>query len=229
MIVTTLLLCVCLALVLGACFPSTKGDVIHPEVRKGTVRCGGGVLHYLEAGEAKAPPILLLHGARYSSQTWLGLGVIARMATAGFHVVAVDLPGFGASLDCAASSDGGAYLGEACNALELIRPVLVAPSMSGRFALPYAASSPELIAGLVAVAPVGANGDLSGLEPGGLPMLAIWGGEDAVSPVAIGRNFAGQTRAEFLVLSGASHPCYLDAPVAFGGAVLGFARRVQGL
>lgn len=36
--------------------------------------------------------VLLLHGAKYSAQTWEDLGTLAVLADAGFRVAAVDLP-----------------------------------------------------------------------------------------------------------------------------------------
>lgn len=36
--------------------------------------------------------VLLLHGAKYSAQTWQELGTLSLLADAGFRVAAVDLP-----------------------------------------------------------------------------------------------------------------------------------------
>src|SRR5262245_58643410 len=54
-------------------------------------------LHWLEAGPADGRTVLLLHGQRFHSGTWQQLGTLDRLAAAGFHAVALDLPGFGAS------------------------------------------------------------------------------------------------------------------------------------
>jgi len=45
----------------------------------------------------KKEAVLLLHGARFTSQTWIDLGTVELLARAGHRVVAVDLPGCGAS------------------------------------------------------------------------------------------------------------------------------------
>ena len=57
----------------------------------------GKKLHYLEAGEPGRTTMLLLHGARFSSDTWRKLGTIDKLTDAGYYVVALDLPGFGRS------------------------------------------------------------------------------------------------------------------------------------
>ena len=53
-------------------------------------------IFYQEAGpaaEAKEPPVLLLHGMRFKSQTWRDLGTIEFVGAMGHRVIAVDLPG----------------------------------------------------------------------------------------------------------------------------------------
>ena len=61
------------------------------------VTVAGTALHYLEAGPSGAMTVLLLHGARFTSETWREIGTIAELADAGHHVVAFDLPGYGNS------------------------------------------------------------------------------------------------------------------------------------
>ena len=61
------------------------------------VTVAGTALHYLEAGPSGPVTVLLLHGARFTSETWQELATIAELADAGHHVVAFDLPGYGNS------------------------------------------------------------------------------------------------------------------------------------
>lgn len=44
------------------------------------------------AAPGAARNVLLLHGAKYSAQTWEDLGTLSVLADAGFRVAAVDLP-----------------------------------------------------------------------------------------------------------------------------------------
>ena len=53
-------------------------------------------IFYRDANPADSgdkPPILLLHGMRFKSQTWHELGTIQFAASLGHRVIAIDLPG----------------------------------------------------------------------------------------------------------------------------------------
>ena len=70
----------------------SDGQELPPGIASRTVRVDDLDLHYLEAGAGE--PVLLLHGWPTSSYLWRKtLPAIA----AGNRVIALDLPGFGAS------------------------------------------------------------------------------------------------------------------------------------
>ncbi|MDX6640434.1 MAG: hypothetical protein QOF12_1445 [Solirubrobacteraceae bacterium] len=109
--------------------------------------------------EGGGPPLLLLHGFADSADTWRL--VLDRLARAGRHALAVDLPGFGAADRLAP----GAVLPQldafAAAAVRQLRsdtgraPVVVGNSLGGAVALRLA-EVPELeLAGVVPVAPAG--------------------------------------------------------------------------
>ncbi|HQU91685.1 MAG TPA: alpha/beta hydrolase [Pyrinomonadaceae bacterium] len=59
------------------------------------VSVDGARLHFQEFGNAGDPPIVLIHG--YTASTYVWRSVAPMLADAGFHVVALDLIGFGFS------------------------------------------------------------------------------------------------------------------------------------
>ncbi len=185
------------------------------------VAVAGSTLRYLEAGPPGPTTVLLLHGARFTSETWRELGTIAMLADAGHHVIALDLPGYGNSEASPVPRD--LYLGQALEQLwPASRFVIVSPSMSGGFSLPFVAREPDRVAGYVPVAPVGINNHRAALERVDVPTLVVWGENDQVIPVLQASVLAEALNGETLILAGASHPCYLDRPDEFHRALLEF-------
>ena len=137
------------------------------------VTVAGTALHYLEAGPSGPVTVLLLHGARFTSETWQELATIAELADAGHHVVAFDLPGYGNSEASKIPRD--VYLSEAFEELwPGRRVVIVSPSMSGGFSLPLVARDPDSVAGYVPVAPVGIDQYREALGQVDVPTLVVW-------------------------------------------------------
>jgi abhydrolase domain-containing protein 14 len=190
------------------------------------VTVGGQSIHGRSAGPKTGAPVLLLHGAAFDSGTWEQLGTLAVLAAAGFRAVAVDLPGFGGSKS--AKSDPDHFLETLVPALGLERPVIVSPSMSGRFSIPYQLAHPDRVAGFVPVAPVGVESYASRLGKSPVPALVVWGDRDSVIPIAQATQLAGAfADARVLVLPGARHPAYLDQPETFHRELVEFVRRVS--
>jgi pimeloyl-ACP methyl ester carboxylesterase len=188
------------------------------------VDVAGGPVVVLEAGPADGPDLLLLHGAAFRADTWRELGTLDLAAAEGLHVVAVDLPMFGGTPPSKLGRDE--FLTALIGALELERPTVVSPSMSGGFTLPVLLEHPELLGAWVAVAPAGVSGPPAGLASLDLPTLVVWGSEDGTFPVEQGRRLAETIPgAELLILEGAQHPCYLSEPELFHERVLAFARE----
>lgn len=205
--------------------PTDPGAAMTVVVREETVEIQGASIHLRRAGPGDGLPVLLLHGARFDSGTWHELGTLKVLAEAGLNVVAADLPGFGASTSGDTTTD--TFLSALLDSLDLEAPVLVSPSMSGRFAFPLLLSAPERVAGWVAVAPVGIAQFAEGLPPE-LPALIVWGDADAVIPIEQAEILeAALPGAERLTLAGASHPAYLDEPDAFHRALISFCRSVE--
>jgi pimeloyl-ACP methyl ester carboxylesterase len=115
-----------------------------------TLTLNGLTLHYLEWGEADAPPIVCVHGYTGSADAF---NALARHLKDRYHILAPDVRGHGES----AWSPGGAYryedqakdLAEFAKRLELEKFVLIGTSMGGIIAMASAAEHGQRLLGLV--------------------------------------------------------------------------------
>ena len=178
-------------------------------------------VHYLEAGDSARPTVLLLHGARFSSETWRELGTIELLAAEGYHVLALDLPGYGRSQT--SPIDPTDFLLEAMDALFVEKAFVVSPSMSGQFSFPLVTRNPDKVLGFVPVAPGGIDRYKGALRKVSFPALVLWGENDNVIPVEESDVLAAVlTDSRRVIFKGASHPCYLDNPEEFHQELLDF-------
>jgi abhydrolase domain-containing protein 14 len=223
-----LFLSLTLALAVQDCRPHRAGssEAGDPGIQSREEIWKGARVHWLEAGPPGGPSVLLLHGARFSSETWRELGTIATLAESGFRVVAVDLPGFGRSEQTEVASES--LLRELLPVLKVERPVVVAPSMSGIFAFPLLLEDRGRTSAFVAIAPAGVSSYLGKLHTLELPTLVLWGGLDEVFPVTLGRRLAETIPdSRFVVFEQARHPCYLDRPEEFHRELLDFLQGIE--
>ena len=120
----------------------------HPESR--TVTIGDLQLHYLDWGNAAAPPLVCVHGYTGSADAFNGF---ARHFLDRFHIVALDVRGHGESR----WSPSGAYtyrdqagdLAAFAEQLELDRFILLGTSMGGVIAMTYAMEHCQRLRALV--------------------------------------------------------------------------------
>jgi pimeloyl-ACP methyl ester carboxylesterase len=185
----------------------------------------GGKVHYLVEGHESGGPVVLLHGASFTSETWNKIGTIKALVAAGRLVYALDLPGFGRSTPSTGSAR--TWLKSVLDMLQIDRPVLVCPSMSGSYALPLAIEHPLRISGLVAVAPVGILKHEPSLRQIAVPVLAVWGENDDLIPqnqadllvrsVRVGRK---------MIIAGGSHAPYMSEPSSFHAELLRFLNEI---
>lgn len=108
------------------------------------VRVGDHEIVYLEGGESEA--ILMVHGFTANKDNWTRF---AKSITPAYHVVALDLPGFGESTYLEQASygmvDQAKRLDQFANAIGLKRFHIVGNSMGGHIAGRYAVMFPEKV------------------------------------------------------------------------------------
>lgn len=133
------------------------------------------------------------------------------LASKGFRVVAVDMPGFGKSPEC--EKTPVEILHAFLKVMSLTQVTLIGPSMGGKTSIEYAVAHGENLKALVLVGAVGVKENKSWLARIQVPTLIVWGGEDAVSPVAMSDILVEELAdTQRVILDGAPHPCYLDQP-----------------
>jgi pimeloyl-ACP methyl ester carboxylesterase len=142
-------------------------------------------VHYQEAGEISAPPLLLIHGFASSNLVWSK--VLLPLAEAGFRVIAPDLLGYGYSgkpreLDYTIASQAKMIIG-LLKQLGIARVCLVGSSYGGAVAATIALDHPELVEKLVLVGAVTNN------KPTRYMLMRLFGSPiigDILSPLVVG-------------------------------------------
>ena len=121
------------------------------------VQVGEFNVHYYEGGPQGAETILMIHGFGADKDNWLRF---SRLLTARYHVVALDLPGFGDSSKPEASYDVGTQverLNAFAKAIGLHKLHLIGNSMGGHIAALYAARHPEEVLSVALLNNAGIN------------------------------------------------------------------------
>jgi pimeloyl-ACP methyl ester carboxylesterase len=103
-----------------------------------TLRSGRGLETYVS--EEVRPPVVLLHGTRFTSWLWEDGDVLQVLAALGHRVVALDLPGCGETSGQPISTELiGEFLARFLHRARLntTLPVLISPAGAEPYALPY--------------------------------------------------------------------------------------------
>ena len=188
-------------------------------------------IFYYEFVPKSSPPltVLLLHGDRLTSENWLQTKTIQSLSSKGYRIVAVDLPHHGKSIRVADPLTKKAeFLHSLIVKMKLERLVLVAPSMSGSYALPFIikhVGDPNLIRGFVPIAPAETQSYAERLKTIKLPTLVVYGENDEgyKDDVEKLKNIA---ESEEFMMKGASHACYIDYPKEFNVRLGEFLEKV---
>ena len=126
-------------------------------------------LHYHEAGDPDAPPVVLLHGGGPGASSWSNfsrnIGVLAEK----FRVLAVDQPGYGHSDKHTEHEQYNRYSATALlnlfDHLGIERAALVGNSLGGGTAVRFALDNPDRAGRLVLMGPGGLSVNLFAPDP----------------------------------------------------------------
>lgn len=131
-------------------------DAVHHSANSHFVSVDGARLHFQEFGSVGDPPIVLIHGFTASTYVWHATAPL--LAQAGFHVVALDLLGFGFSekprwFDYSIDSQAR-MVSRFMDRIGIGRAVAVGSSYGGAVAATLALDYAERVEKLVLVNPV---------------------------------------------------------------------------
>jgi abhydrolase domain-containing protein 14 len=183
-------------------------------------------IRYLQKGSGQA--FVLLHGMSFSADTWVEMGLFDELARH-YRVYSFDMPyGVRSRSDKFDASDRDKYaefLKELLKSLGIDNPLLLGASISGEVTLRYLSKGYAAKAAIVA-GPVGIKGLIPRLGRIAVPLLAIWGERDNISPSENAEILTRHVKnAETHILKNAGHACYLDKPEEFKALVRDFLGR----
>eukprot|EP00071_Canis_lupus_P011745 XP_005632524.1 protein ABHD14A isoform X2 [Canis lupus familiaris] len=175
---------------------------------------------------ARRVEVVLLHGKAFNSHTWEQLGTLQLLAQRGYRAVALDLPGFGNS---APSKEANTEAGRAellervLRDLEVHNAILVSPSLSGRYALPFLIQGHHQLRGFVPIAPASTqNYTQEQFWAVKTPTLILYGELDRILARESLRQLRHLPNHSVVKLRDAGHACYLHKPQDFHLVLLAF-------
>lgn len=170
--------------------------------------------------------VVLLHGKAFSSRTWEQLGTLQLLAQRGYRAVALDLPGFGNSAPSKeASTEAGRaeLLERVLQDLHVQNAVLVSPSLSGHYALPFLMRGHHQLRGFVPIAPASTqNYTQEQFQAVKTPTLILYGELDRTLARESLRQLRHLPNHSTVKLRNAGHACYLHKPQDFHLELLAF-------
>jgi len=164
---------------------ATNRDVVFNADYSHFAEVDGVQVHYQEAGDSSASPLLLIHGFASSNLVWSK--VLLQLSEAGFRVIAPDLLGYGYSgkprhFDYTIFSQAKMVIG-LLKQLGIANIRLVGSSYGGAVAATIALDHPELVEKLVLVGAVTNN------RPTRYMLMRLFGSPiigDILSPLVVG-------------------------------------------
>ncbi len=175
-------------------WPDSLDFIYHPE-NSWFTRVHGVRIHFQEAGNENAPPIILIHGFISSNLIWSH--VLRPLAEAGFRAIAPDLPGYGysdkpADAQYTIAEQARAVIGF-MDRLGIAKAVIAGASYGGAVAATIALDFPERVEKLILVGAV-TNDDAKRkflLRVSCLPLIG-----DVATPLFLGSRWILRKRME---------------------------------
>ncbi|XP_058486589.1 protein ABHD14A [Solea solea] len=175
--------------------------------------------------------VVLLHGQAFTSKTWEELGTMALLAANGYQALAMDLPGYGQSPNSEALNTDQSrvdLLSRFMEALGVRAPVLLSPSMSGQYSLPFFMKNNAQLHGFIPIAPVGTRSyTQQQYQSIQTPTLIVFGALDTNLGAQSHKNLMQLPHYTVLKLEEARHACYMDKPREFHQGLMDFLSKLK--
>lgn len=190
------------------------------------------IWHRTAVSNAKNTPkknitVLLLHGIAFTSQIWKDVGTLQQLALAGYQPLAIDLPNMGVSKTSDTNFEDS-FLSDYIMAEKLDKLVILSPSYSGQFSIPYVVTNADKLSGFIPVAPILPEkyNDASSYSSLQIPTLIIYGENDSPGEQTsdILKNIPNSV---VQMIPNAGHPAYKDNPKSFNSLVIKFLDNLK--
>lgn len=175
--------------------------------------------------------VVLLHGERLDSTVWEEIKTQEILYKKGYRSVAIDLPGHGFLRRYKPPKEEfeKAFILETLlKELKATEAVLVAPSMSGSYALPIIVRGSLQLKGFVPISPYSVENYLiaeySSLK---IPTMIIYGLADKIYGETSARTLQHIPDSKIHVIKDGSHACYLQNPNEFHEVLTNFLSEVE--
>jgi hypothetical protein len=178
--------------------------------------------------------IFLLHDSHYDSQVWLSIGTLYSLATHGYRVIALDLPGHGKSKNVSEPPNSIEKLKSLVTFMLAVTPksprVIVSPGESGLYSVPMVMSASVMLKGVVFISTAYTGKyPASRYENVQLPVLVVYGGNDDMT--LLGEFIESMNRlpnsGRFRSIQNAGHDCYMEQPDVFHELMTDFLLKVS--
>lgn len=202
---------------------SDKGIIVHLSMEEKTLTVGNRTVFFRVENVSEKTNVLLLHGMRFSSSSWLEIDAFRKISQWRYNVYALDYPGFGKSEENAKYSlrDGryensSKFVHDFCEETGIKSTTIVGPSMGGAIALKTLMDYPNIVDRVIALAPAGFDSLRKLLYKIEKPVNLVWGTEDGNIDISYGRRFHDLIAGSSLnTIKGAGHALYLDKTAQF--------------
>eukprot|EP01025_Chloroclados_australasicus_P041890 TRINITY_DN4467_c0_g1_i7.p2 TRINITY_DN4467_c0_g1~~TRINITY_DN4467_c0_g1_i7.p2 ORF type:complete len:205 (+),score=33.91 TRINITY_DN4467_c0_g1_i7:157-771(+) len=200
-------------------------------MEEGIGEFGGTKAYFKKLTPDDTPKVtfILLHGKMFSIATWEELNTLNVLKEAGYKVFALDLPGYGRSKELSLGDVNPTdFMNEIIVNVGEGKVILVTPSMSGMYGIPYINAGAKGLGAWVPVAPI----EIPTLNPPDdvkqhLRVLAYYGSEDGrIGDVAtLEQQFNSFSK---VIVPEGPHPVYLKDPELWHKTLIELAQELEG-